>query len=174
MAARTDPPTPDEDRDRAPTPLGRWDRPLSWVGLVAVGVLVALGAVRAVLAGDAGSLVGALVFAAIVGAVTVPLHLMQRSGRGIAAPIGTPESRWSMVAFAGIQAVAAGAGAIWAVGAGRTAFALALGAWALLCVVGVVAALVGPAESMRGLRPGERPRPVAPGAGGPSAGGPGR
>jgi len=105
--------------------------------------------------GEARPLVGALVFAGVLLALMVPLHLMERSGRGIAAPLGTPESRWSMVAFAGVQVVAAGAGAAWAVGAGHTALAVALGAWAVFSLLGLVGALVGPTRSMRGRRLGE-------------------
>ncbi len=150
------------ERTDRPTPLGRWERPLSRLGLVAAVVLVGLGALRAIMSGEARPLVGALVLVAVVAAVAVPIQLMQRSGRGIAAPMGTPESRWSMVAFAGTQAVAAGAGAAWALGAGRAGLAVALAAWVLLSLVGVVAALAGPAASMRGLRPGEVPRPSAP------------
>ena len=56
--------------------------------------------------------VGALVLAGVILALLLPLHLMQRSGRGVAAPMGSPESRWSMVAFFGVQVVAAGAGAV--------------------------------------------------------------
>jgi hypothetical protein len=129
------------------------------VVVAGAGAMLLLGAARSVAAGDARPFVGALVFVAVLAAVGVPLPLMQSSGRGIAAPLGTAESRWSMVAYAGGQAVAAAAGAVWAMSAGHTAFAVALGAWVVLCLVGVVVALVGPAESMRGLRPGERPTP---------------
>lgn len=120
-------------------------------------VLLVLGVVRWIVSDTARPLVFALGFAVAIGAVTGPIHLMQRSGRGIAAPLGTPESRWSMVAFAGVQVVAAGAGAAWAAGAGHSAFAVALGAWALLSLVGMVGALIGPRAAWRGLRPGERP-----------------
>jgi hypothetical protein len=122
-----------------PAPV-RWATPLTFV---CAGVLVALGALRAVAGGSARPLTGALIFAGVVLAVTVPMHLMQRAGRGIAAPIGTPEFRWSMVAFAGAMAVAAGAGAAWAASAGHTAFAISLGAWVVLSLVGVAAALFG-------------------------------
>jgi hypothetical protein len=142
------------------TPAAPTRTPLRWALPVALGcgvVMVTLGALRAAVSGETRPLVGALVLLAVVAALLVPMQLMQRSGRGIAAPMGTPESRWSLVAFAGVQAVAAGAGAVWAASAGHTVFALALGAWFALCLVGLVAALVGPAESMRGRRPGEQP-----------------
>jgi len=150
VSERMDPPT---------TPLGRWDRPLTKVVVAGAGVMLLLGAARSVAAGEARPFVGAVVFVAVLAAMAVPLQVMQRSGRGIAAPMGTAESRWSMVAYAGVQAVAAAAGAVWALSAGHTAFAVALGAWVVFCLVGVVAALVGPVESMRGLRPSERPTP---------------
>jgi len=142
-----------------PTPLGRLDRPLIRVTVAAAGVMLLLGAARSAVSGEIRPFVGALVFVAVLAAVAVPLELMKRSGRGIAAPMGTAEGRWSMVAFAGVMAVAAAAGAVWAMTAGHTAFAVALGAWVVLCLIGLVAALVGPAEPMRGLRPGERPAP---------------
>jgi hypothetical protein len=107
-------------------------------------VLILLGIVRLAVTGSSRQLVVSLVFTAVIAAVLVPIILMRRFHRGIAAPVGTPENRWSMVAFSGIQAVAAGAGAVWAAGAGRTAFAIALGLWVVFSLVGLVGALIGP------------------------------
>jgi hypothetical protein len=132
----------------------RWATP---VALVGAGVFVAFGAVRTAASGEARPLVGALGFAGVVLALMVPLHLMQRSGRGVAAPMGTSESRWSMVAFSGVQVVAAGAGAVWAAGAGHTGFAVALGGWAVFCLGAVVGARGGPPPAMS-TTAGERAR----------------
>ena len=120
--------------------------------------MVALGAIGSAASGEARPLVGGLVFAAVVAAVIVPLELMQRSGRGVAAPMGTTESRRSMVAFSSILGLAAGLGAVWALSSDHVGLGVALGVFVVLALVGLGAALLGPAESRRGLRPGEQPR----------------
>jgi hypothetical protein len=142
----TTPPSPRSSSPGHPTPATRPGATRGAIPLAygSAAVLVALGAIRALAGGSARPLIGALIFAGVVLALVVPMHLMQRSGRGIAAPMESSEARRSMVVFAGIQAVAAAAGAVWAAGAGHTVFAISLGAWVVLSLVGVVAALVGP------------------------------